>query len=92
MTDELTVSSDKATVVVTPLPAGTTSWLRRRAQGLEHAFGFVKSRLGEKSSWICIGGAVAAASALPAPWSYFSLGCGIVAGMIPNDGHHHDDD
>lgn len=51
---------------------------------------FLKARAGERSTWLMIGGAVAAASALPAPWSYFSLAVGIIAGMVPDNDHHFD--
>ena len=51
---------------------------------IAHAFGYVKQRLGEPSTWVALGGSVAAVSALPAPWSYVGLGCGVMAAMVPN--------
>jgi hypothetical protein len=51
---------------------------------LFHFLGYLKARLGEGSTWVSIGASVAAVSALPAPWSYVGLGCGIMAAMVPN--------
>ena len=49
-----------------------------------HGLGYIKSRLAEASTWVMLGGSVAAVSALPPPWSYIGLGCGIMAAMVPN--------
>jgi hypothetical protein len=51
---------------------------------LMHSLSYLKARLGEGSTWVAIGGTVAAISALSPPWSYVGLGCGIMAAMVPN--------
>ena len=51
---------------------------------LMHGLAYVKERLSEGSTWVAIGGTVAAVSALSAPWSYVGLACGIMAAMVPN--------
>lgn len=43
------------------------------------AFGaYLRKRLNERSTWVAIGAAVAAASVIPAPWSY----CACIAGVV----------
>lgn len=49
-----------------------------------HGIGYVKARLMEPSTWLLFSAAIGSASVLPAPYSYMSLFCGVVAGMIPN--------
>lgn len=49
---------------------------------------YIKARMGEKSTWIMFGAAIAGASSLPAPWSYFSLVVGVIAGMCPDVRHN----
>lgn len=46
--------------------------------------GFIKGRLGEKTTYVFLGAGVAAASALPAPWSFISMGLSVVAAMVPD--------
>jgi len=45
---------------------------------------FIKARLSERSTWLLIGTGVAAASALPAPWSYVSVGVAVIAALVPD--------
>lgn len=45
---------------------------------------FIKGRLSEKSTYVFVGAGVAAASALPAPWSYMSMAVSIIAAMVPD--------
>lgn len=45
---------------------------------------FIKSRLNERSTWLLIGTGIAAASALPAPWSYMSMAVGVIAALVPD--------
>lgn len=51
---------------------------------LMHGLCYVKSRLGEGSTWVSIGATVAAVSALPSPWCHVGMACGIMAAMVPN--------
>jgi hypothetical protein len=45
---------------------------------------FLKARLNERSTWLLIGTGIAAASALPAPWSYVSAAVGVIAALVPD--------
>lgn len=45
---------------------------------------FIKGRLSEKSTYVFLGAGIAAASALPAPWSYLSMATSVVAAMVPD--------
>lgn len=45
---------------------------------------FIKSRLNERSTWLLIGTGIAAASALPAPWSYAAAVVGVIAALVPD--------
>jgi hypothetical protein len=49
-----------------------------------HTLGYIRARLGETSTWVSVGVTVAAVSALPVPWCYVGLGCGVMAAMTPN--------
>lgn len=51
---------------------------------LVRGLSYVKTRLGEGSTWVSIGASVAAVSALTPPWSYIGLACGVMAAMVPN--------
>jgi hypothetical protein len=44
----------------------------------------VKQRLNERSTWIAIGGGVAAAATLATPWSYLAFVIGVVAALVPD--------
>lgn len=59
--------------------------IRMYGQTVVHGIGYIKDRLWEPSTWLMFGAAIAGASSLPKPWSYMSLFCGVVAGMIPNN-------
>lgn len=45
---------------------------------------YLKSRLNERSTWLLIGTGIAAASALPAPWSYVAAAVGVIAALVPD--------
>lgn len=45
--------------------------------------GFLKARLGERSTWMAIGLGVSGAAALVWPWSAGFLGVAIIAALIP---------
>lgn len=45
---------------------------------------YLRRRLNERSTWLLIGAAITAASALPWPWSVFSCVVGVVGAMIPD--------
>lgn len=45
---------------------------------------YIRRRLNERSTVVGIGTAVAAASALPAPWNWISLAVGTVAALVPD--------
>lgn len=45
---------------------------------------YLKARLDERSTWLLIGGAVTAASALPTPWSILSVVVGVIAALVPD--------
>ena len=49
-----------------------------------HGLSYLKARLSEGSTWVAIGGTVAAVSVLTPPWSYIGLACGVMAAMVPN--------
>jgi len=51
---------------------------------IRKAIGYVKARLSEHSTWVGLGVAVAAASALPTPWNIISFGVGFMASMVPD--------
>lgn len=51
---------------------------------IRHAIGYVKARLGERSTWVGVGVACGAAAALAYPWNVISFGVGVVASMIPD--------
>ena len=44
---------------------------------------YIKSRLGEPSTWVAFGAGATAAAALSAPWSFVAIGCAIVGAMLP---------
>jgi hypothetical protein len=46
--------------------------------------GYVKDRLNERSTWLFIGTGITAASALPAPWNYYSLAVATIAAFVPD--------
>ena len=48
------------------------------------ALTYLKARLDERSTWIMFGAGVTAASALPSPWSYISMGVAVVAALVPD--------
>lgn len=45
---------------------------------------YIKRRLNERSSWVAIGAAIAAASALPFPWDVASAIVGSIAVLVPD--------
>lgn len=45
---------------------------------------YLKARANERSTWMLIGAAIAAASALPMPWAAASLVVGLVAALVPD--------
>jgi hypothetical protein len=45
---------------------------------------YLRARLNERSSWLLIGTAIAAASALPWPWSLASVIVGVIAALVPD--------
>lgn len=45
---------------------------------------YLRNRLNEKSTWLLFGGAIAAASALPWPWSLASCVVGVIAALVPD--------
>lgn len=46
--------------------------------------GFIKSRVGERSTWVGIGMAVSAAAVLPWPWSAIAFAAGVVSSFVPD--------
>jgi len=48
------------------------------------ALGFLKARIGERSTWVGIGVAAGAAAVLPTPWNAISFGVGTIAALIPD--------
>lgn len=52
---------------------------------MSKAIGWIKARLGERSTWVGIGMAVSAAAVLPWPWSGLSFGAGVIASMVPDN-------
>lgn len=45
---------------------------------------YLKARFEERSTWLLIGGGVGVASALPWPWSLFSIAVSIIAALTPD--------
>ena len=45
---------------------------------------YIKRRLNERSSWLAIGSAIVAASALPFPWDVASAIVGSIAVLVPD--------
>lgn len=45
---------------------------------------YIKTRLKERSTWIAISGAVAAAAALTPPFSHIALIAGVLGALIPD--------
>ena len=45
---------------------------------------YIVRRLNERSFWIGVGTAVAAAAALPEPWGWIALGVGTMASLVPD--------
>lgn len=48
------------------------------------AIGYVKARLGERSTWVGVGVACGAAAALSTPWNIISFSVGVIASMVPD--------
>ena len=48
------------------------------------ALRWLRSRLRERSTLVGIGTAIGAASVLPSPWSWLSLGVGTLAALVPD--------
>lgn len=51
---------------------------------IRKALGYLKARLGERSTWVGVGVACGAAAALSTPWNAISFGVGVIASMIPD--------
>ena len=45
---------------------------------------YIRSRLNERSTWLLIGGSVAAAAALAWPWNLVSIIVGVIAALVPD--------
>jgi H+/Cl- antiporter ClcA len=45
---------------------------------------YLRSRLGERSTWLLIGAAIAAAAGLKAPWSAIFFVVGIIGALVPD--------
>ena len=45
---------------------------------------YLMRRLGEKSTWASIGLAVTCAAALPTPYSWIAIGCGVIGCLVPS--------
>jgi hypothetical protein len=45
---------------------------------------YIRARLNERSTWVMIGAGVAAAAALPWPWSLVSVIVGVIAALVPD--------
>jgi hypothetical protein len=45
---------------------------------------YIKARLEERSTWLLIGASIAAAAALPWPWSLVSVIAGTIAALVPD--------
>lgn len=45
---------------------------------------YLKARLEERSTWMLIGAGIAAASALPWPWSIASVVVASIAALVPD--------
>lgn len=48
------------------------------------ALKWIKARLSERSTWVGVGMAVTAASALPHPWGVMSFIAGVIAAFVPD--------
>jgi hypothetical protein len=45
---------------------------------------YVRARLNERSTWLLVGAAIAAAAALPWPWSLLSCIAGVIGALVPD--------
>lgn len=45
---------------------------------------YIRSRLDERSTWLLIGGSVAAAAGLAWPWNLVSVIVGVIAALVPD--------
>ena len=45
---------------------------------------YLRARLEERSTWLLIGAAIAAAAALPWPWSAISCAVGVIGALTPD--------
>lgn len=45
---------------------------------------YLKRRLNERSTWLLISTSLVAASALPFPWSVFSIVIGVISALVPD--------
>jgi hypothetical protein len=45
---------------------------------------YLRARIEERSTWLLIGTSVAAAAALPWPWSLVSVIVGVIAALVPD--------
>lgn len=45
---------------------------------------YLRSRLDERSTWLLFGAAIAAAAALPWPWSAISCAVGVIGALVPD--------
>lgn len=82
--------TEDTTVVVTEVPSVRYYALQLKTHlynGGKKVTGwisFIKGRLSEKSTYVFLGAGVAAASALPTPWSFISMALSVVAAMVPD--------
>lgn len=47
-------------------------------------FNYVKARVIERSFWVGVGLAAAAAAVLPYPWNYISMVAGVIGALVPD--------
>jgi hypothetical protein len=62
---------------------GFIARLEAKSAAVRRIFAYVRGRLGEKSTLLGISSAIAAGGIIPAPYSYYAIGAGILAVFVP---------
>lgn len=55
------------------------------------AIGYIKARLGERSTWAAISAAVVGAAAVAVPYSYILIAVGVIGAVVPSPGRKADE-
>lgn len=61
-----------------------TDWVRNGWNRTRGLVGYIRTRLGERSTYMGMTGIIAGASVIPAPWCYWSIAMGVLGMLIPD--------